>query len=151
VSDPVAYVRIAEGTKLPDITGYAPFRAIVVLDAAYSKEWQTLVSEWLVASGCLYMMAWGENCSSWDDSVDWANIEAFNYEDIPEESFVMTTWHEKEPLIGAFWFARFCAHDPYDLIEHSLIVHVGTSNREAEFLSLYEQAETWDDQQEGLG
>ena len=146
MSDPVVYLRIVEGEPLPDITGHAPFRAVVVLDAPYSAEWQTAVSEWLVASGCLYMMAWGENCSSWDDSVDWANIEAFNHEDIPEESFVMTTWHEKEPLIGVFWFARFCAHDPYDLIRCSLIVHVGTVDRKREFLALYEQAEAWDDE-----
>jgi hypothetical protein len=59
----------------------------------------------------------------------------------------MTTWHEKEPLIGVFWFARLCAHDPCDLIRHSLIVHVGTVDREREFLALYEQAETWDDEE----
>ncbi len=145
MSDPVAYVRIAEGESLPDISSHAPFRVVVVIDGPYSIEWQGKVSDWLVASGCLYMMAWGEGCSSWDDSVDYANMEAFDYGDIPEDRFVMTTWHEREPLIGVFWFSRFCAHDPFDLIEYSLIVHIGETDREAEFLALYEQAETWVD------
>src|SRR5205085_10605757 len=62
VSDPVAYVRIAEGEPLPDISEYAPYRAVVVIDATHSDEWQNEVSKWLVDTGCLYMMAWGENC-----------------------------------------------------------------------------------------
>ena len=75
------YVRIFPGADLPDITHHAPFKAVVVLEAEYSNDWQNSVSEWLVASGCLYMMAWGPNCSTWDDSVDWANMDGHpNYE-----------------------------------------------------------------------
>ena len=142
MSDTPIYVRIAESEPLPDISAYAPFRAVVVLDGPYSPNWQNKASNWLVESGCLYMMAWGEGCSSWDDSVDWAHIAKYP-DGAPEADFVMTTWHEGEPLIGVFWFARFCAHDPYDLIEHSLIVHIGEKDREADFLALFEQAEIW--------
>lgn len=147
MSDPVAYVRIAEGEPLPDVSGYAPYRAVVVLDATYSDEWQNEASRWLVDNGCLYMMAWGENCSSWDDSVDWAQIDKYP-SGVPDADFVMTTWHEKQPLIEVFWFARFCAQDPYGRIEHSLIVHVGRTDREAELLALFEQAEDWVDPEE---
>ena len=142
MSDPVTYLRIAEESPLPDIRPYSPFRAVVVLDAAYTDDWQNKVSCWLVDSGCLYMMAWGDGCSSWDDSVDWAQIDKYP-DGAPEAEFVMTTWHENETLIGVFSFAQSCAQDPFDLIKHSLIVHVGATDRESELLALYAQAAAW--------
>ncbi|MDQ8755172.1 hypothetical protein RCO27_02915 [Sphingosinicella sp. LHD-64] len=141
------YVRISEASGLPEISEYRPFRAVVVLDADYSDSWQDEVSRWLVDAGCLYMMAWGPNCGSWDDSVDYAQIQKYPDEP-PQADFVMTTWHERETLEEVFWFARFCAHDPYDLIENSLIVHVGTVDRATEFMALYAQAETIVDQED---
>ncbi len=147
VGDRPVYLRIWDGEPLPDISGYAPFRAVLILEAGYSAEWQNQVSDWLVTSGCLYMMAWGHDCSCWDDSVDWA-MQAMWPDEAPDEAFVMTTWHEEETLESVFWFSRFCAHDPYDLIEHSLIVHVGKTGREADFLALYAQAETLADREE---
>ena len=137
MSDPVAYVRIAEGEPLPDITAHAPFRAVVVIDAPYSQDWQKEVSDWLVASGCLYMMAWGEDCSSWDDSVDYANLDAFSYGKIPDESFVMTTWHERQTLIDVFWEAQFAAEHGDVLLKSSVIVHIGAVDRREEFLELW--------------
>jgi len=100
------YLHIKPETALPDIGALAPFRAVVIVEAVVSPEWQSLVSDWLVRSGCLYMMAWGTNCSSWDDSVDMANVQQFDCGEIPEDGFVMTTWHEKEPLGEVFWFAK---------------------------------------------
>ena len=78
---------------------------MVILEGDYGADWQDEVSRWLVDSGCLYMMAWGPRCSSWDDSVDWANIGSFGDEEIPDAAFVMTTWHDDEPLDEVFWFA----------------------------------------------
>jgi hypothetical protein len=46
------------------------------------------------------MMAWGRECSSWDDSVDWANIDKFGDSPIPDDECVVTTWHEDEPAKG---------------------------------------------------
>lgn len=147
MSEQPVYVRISEKAALPAVDGYRPFRAVVVLDAAYSDTWQDEVSRWLVDSGCLYMMAWGPECSSWDDSVDYAQIQKYP-DGAPEPDYVMTTWHDKETLESVFWFSRFCAFDPYDLIKHSLIVHVGETDREAEFLALYAQAETFVDSED---
>jgi hypothetical protein len=81
----------------------APFKVIVVLETSYSSEWQKEVSNWLVKSGCRYMMTWGPNCISWDDSVDWADLEARDFAD-DDSRFVMTTWHEKDSLESVFWF-----------------------------------------------
>jgi hypothetical protein len=141
-ADPVTYVRISEPEELPSIEHYRPFRAVVVLEGTYTDEWQDKVSGWLIDSGCLYMMAWGPNCSSWDDSVDYAQTQKYLPDEAPDEEFVMTTWHNDESLEDVLWFAQFCAHDPYDMIKHTLLLHVGDTDREIEFRALFERSKT---------
>lgn len=86
------------------------------------------------------MLAWGAGCSQWDDSVDMANLEVFDYGDIPEESDAMTTWHADEPLAECMWFAKNCAMHPLVEIERTIIVHIGTQAREKELLAAYAEA-----------
>jgi hypothetical protein len=136
------YVRIAPSDPLPDISSEAPFRAVIVLDAEYSPEWQNVASDWLVEAGCLYMMAWGPNCSTWGDSMDWSNVLAFQNQEIPDEKFVMTTWHSDESLESVFWFAGAAAHHPDVELNETILIHVGQTDREVEFLNLYERAKT---------
>ena len=116
-----------------------PFRVVVVVAEKVNEDWREQVSRWLVASGCLYMMAWGDECSRWDDSVDHANLEEFDYGDIPEERFVMTTWHERESLAEVFWFAEHCAcHPTIELA--TVILDIAATPRESELLALYTDA-----------
>jgi len=150
-TDPVVYVRISEREELPLIGQYRPFRAVVVLDGDYTGDWQDKVSRWLVDSGCLYMMAWGPNCSSWDDSVDYAQIQKYLPGEPADEDFVLTTWHDDESLEDVFWFAQFCAHDPYDMINHTLIAHIGDTDRETEFRTLFEQSKTLPEREDEIG
>jgi hypothetical protein len=143
------YLQLDPNGALPDVSALAPFKAVVVLNATYSTDWQDQVSEWLVRSGCLYMMAWGPNCTTWDDSVDWANMhEHPNYE-IPDDKFVMTTWHDDESLEEVFWYAQFNANFSYNDLEivNALIVDISQKDREAEMLAAFEQAESWADRQ----
>jgi hypothetical protein len=86
------------------------------------------------------MMAWGKECSTWDNSVDYANIAEFNYGDIPEENFVMTTWHEDEPLKEVFWFAKHNAFHPVVELPNILILHISSYNKENELLLEYANA-----------
>lgn len=141
------YVRISEQEDLPTIDEGRPFRAVVILDDEYGAEWQDKVSHWLVHSGCLYMMAWGPECSSWDDSVDYAQREKYP-DGARDRQFVMTTWHADETLESVFWFCQFCAFDPYDMISNTLIVHVGRLDRRDELLELFERARTLADREE---
>jgi hypothetical protein len=141
---PPHYVRICEGLPFADVSGWAPFLAIVVLDASYSPDWQNVASEWLVDSGCLYMMAWGPNCSSWDDSVDWVNIERFEGRDIPDASFVMTTWHDREPIEEVFWFAGHAANHWEVELRNTLIVDVSESDRATEMIARFNAAKAED-------
>ncbi|WP_426176852.1 DUF7684 family protein [Massilia sp. TWR1-2-2] len=94
----------------------------------------------MVSSGCLYMMAWGRECSSWDDSVDWANIDKFGDSPIPDDEFVVTTWHEDEPLKEVFWFSKTLAvHSSVDIVQ-TVVLDISVTSREHELLSLYESA-----------
>ena len=124
------YVQICPGRPLPSIAQFAPFRAVIVLNTEYDRAWQDEVSDWLVASGCLYVMAWGPDCSNWDDSVDWANLTA-NASEIPDAKFIMTTWHDDDTLEDTFWYAEFNARFSYDDVELHEAVIVDVSQRTA--------------------
>ena len=123
------YLQLQNNDLLPNIDSLNPFKCVVVIEALVSQEWQAEVSEWLVNSGCLFMLAWGNNCSSWDDSVDVANLERFEYQEIPAESFVMTTWHEQESLSEVFEFCKKFAMHEVEKLENTLILHISTENK----------------------
>ena len=127
------YLHLKPGDFPPRLEGVAPFKAVVVVDSEVTPEWRSQVSDWLVQSGCLYMMAWGQNCGEWDTSVDLANMAMFDYGEIPDDKFVMTTWHENESLQQTFWFSEMCAWDPYLELE-TYIVHIAPESRATELL-----------------
>lgn len=113
---------------------------ILALELAAESAWQARISDWLISVGCLYMMAWGAGCSTWDDSVDHANAEAFGFGDIPEDDDAMTTWHENESLSEVMWFAKNCAMHPTIELSRTLLIHVSHSPAEQELLALYANA-----------
>lgn len=134
-----SYIHLPPDSVPPEIrTG--PSKFVVVVEAEVSGDWQQRVSDWIVASGCLYMMAWGRKCSSWDDSVDWANIDQCGARPIPQSEFVVTTWHDDEPLAEVLWFAKTVAkHTCIDLV-NTVILDISTASRRDELLRLYEAA-----------
>ena len=140
MSEPVAYLHLKPGSDLPERSGFEPVRMLVVVEAQVSPEWQTALSNWIVKSGCLYMMAWGVECGSWDDSVDMANLEEFEFGDIPEDRFVMTTWHADEPLAEVFWFSKNCAFHPTVEVRHTVLLHIAAESKEHELLAAYAEA-----------
>jgi|SRR5690348_1531481 hypothetical protein len=137
--DSVAYPHL-EPEAIPGPLGFRPFKAVVAVEADVSPQWQSLVSVWLIQSGCLYMMAWGRGCSSWDDSVDLSNVEAFDFADIPDDQFVMTTWHSDESLAEVFWFSKYTASHPTVELDKTLLLHISAESREQEFLRSYDEA-----------
>ena len=67
---------------------------IINNDDAISPDDQCALSLALVRAGCRYAVCVGHNCSTWDDSVDYANIEVDP--ELTKERFVMTSWHEND-------------------------------------------------------
>ncbi len=140
MSRPVIYCHLSPGEKLPDISAPLASRMVVVVEAEVSPKWRVLVSDWIAKSGCLYMMAWGRDCSLWDDSVDMANIEAFDFGEIPEDKFIMTTWHDDEPLSEVFWYAKNNAPHSFVELEGTVLLHISAERRERELLDAYAAA-----------
>lgn len=134
------YISLSPDTPLPDLSGANPFKAIVIVEDEVTDAWRAQVSDWLVEKGCLYMMACGRDPSRWDDAVDRANLEAFDFGDIPDDKFVLTTWHDKETLDDVFWFATSSARHPVVKLNRVVIVHIGQKHRREEILDLYKVA-----------
>lgn len=64
MSQSVTYIHLQPETTPPDIPDLIPNQFIVIIEAEVSPEWRSIISDWIVQSGCLYMMAWGINCSA---------------------------------------------------------------------------------------
>jgi hypothetical protein len=140
--DAPTYLHIRPGEGPPHLESVGAFKAVLVIEDHVASEWQATISDWLVRSGCRYMMAWGRNCSSWDDSVDLANLKMFDYGQIPEDDFVMTTWHADEPLEEAFWYSVHAAmHASLDL-RKTYIIHIAPSARESELMKTFRDAQS---------
>ncbi len=92
------YFSIQIGQAPPEIRGDAPFRCILAVNGKADDAWRGTISEWLVSAGCLYLMVWGEDAEVWHDAVDKAHLQEFDYGDVPDNRFVMTTWHDNESL-----------------------------------------------------
>lgn len=137
----ISYLHLRPEQDPPSLGDRRSFRAVIVLAQATSAEWRDAVSRWLVESGCLYMMAWGEGSSAWDDSVDLANLETFGFGEIPEDRVVMTTWHDNETLSEAFGFSYRCAHHPTVALNDTIIVDVGPRDRRVELIKMLEEAQ----------
>jgi hypothetical protein len=139
VSDAIIYLHLEPESTLPDMHN-EPTRTVVIIEANVSPVWQEMVSNWIVRSGCLYMMAWGIECSSWDDSVDWANIDKYGEGPIPDDGFVATTWHSDETLANVFWFSKNCATHPVVDLKRTMILDISNESRKVQLLKAYDVA-----------
>lgn len=133
----IKYFQVKPNSEPPLVVGLKPFRAVIISEDSVLVDWQETICDWLVSSGCLYMSAWGVDCSSWDDAVDNSNIKKFGLKEIPEKELVITTWHDKVPLTEAFYFAKYNATHPVANIENTLLIHVSKTNKEQELLNEY--------------
>ena len=53
----------------------------------------------------------------------------------------MTTWHDKEPLSEAMWFAGNCAEHPDVELSETVILHVVAVAQESMILRVYRQSQ----------
>jgi hypothetical protein len=85
----LTYIHLKPNCGLPKLVR-SSYRVLLVAEAAASDLWQECVAQWLVEAGCLYFMAWGNDCEGWHDCVDDANLKAFSCDDIPDEALIVT-------------------------------------------------------------
>ncbi|MFT7771873.1 hypothetical protein [Roseateles sp.] len=136
----VVYQHVKPNAGLPDWRAERPFRCVTIVHEDVRPDWREAVGRWLVDSGCLYAMAWGAGCSHWENAVDEANLRNFDYGEIPQDRFVMTTCHEDEPLSKAFWFAREVAWHPAVELHGILLLHIAPGASEVEMLASFANA-----------
>lgn len=132
------YFHLEPGGALPDFPGGSPVRVLVIARQPTEAAWKFEVCKRLYAAGSRYLSAWGEDSSAWDDEADDANLEVFDYGEIPDDRLQMSSWHAKEPLSEAAWFVRYTARHPDVELERTFLVDVGPANRRAEVLALWD-------------
>jgi hypothetical protein len=67
-------------------------------------------------------------------------LEKFAYGDIPDDGFVMTTWHDKDTLQDVFWFCEHTAHHPTVDLKRIILVHVSLNDQKSRLLGEYQDA-----------
>jgi hypothetical protein len=136
----VDYLHLPSGSPPPASEQTKPYRAVVVVEQILSPDWRNAVSDWLVQSGCCYMMAWGQSCADWDDSVDWASLVKHDYDIKSDDDLIMTTWHEDDSLDEVFWFAKTSAEHPTIKVDRTLIIDINESTRRDLMIDRFQKA-----------
>lgn len=135
------YQLVQSDVPIPFPSSLGKHRCLVLAERTVSNEYRDEVSRLLVDNGCLFAMAWGKDCSHWDDSIDNANIAKFFPGDIPVDQFVMTTWHETDTLEEVIRFAKFVAVNSHadEPLNHLLVLDFATEDRADLIREIYEQ------------
>jgi hypothetical protein len=123
------YLHLQPGSAFPEITHLQPFKTILLAEAVAGEDWQAACSAWLVRSGCRYCMAWGIDCSGWEDAVDFASLDAAHFAKVDDEQFVVTTSHQDESVEDVFWFAKNGAVHPALELNNTLLLHIAPQPR----------------------
>jgi hypothetical protein len=136
----LTYLQLPPGGEAPDLDHLSPFLAILLAEEEVDELWQAEISRRLVAAGCRYLLAWGKDCEAWHDMVEDAALEAFDYEEVPDEHAVIATWHEDEDLEEVFWFAKHRAAHPSHTFKTTVILDIGARQRKEEIEQAYADA-----------
>lgn len=139
--DTPTYLHLKPGAAPPCLEG-AAFKAVLISEVEASSEWMGQISDWLVRSGCRYLMAWGVQCGDWHDDVDVTNLMRFDFGDVPDDDHIMTTWHEDEPLKEVFWFCEHVAAHMTVELSRTYLMHVSETERSADVLRAFVEAQS---------
>ena len=94
---------------------------LVAVDVDVTPDEQAELSEQFVRAGCRYAVCFGPDSSSWDDSIDMVGV--LDEIDGREAPFVMTTWHDDEPLVETVEYLDTCTRYD-DWVASELVVVV---------------------------
>ena len=119
------------------------YKCLLLIERSVAETLRNEVGLMLVDTGCAYAMAWGLDCSLWEDSIDWANIEQFKDCRIPDDRFVITTSHDTETIQDVLWFAKVCAAVSYtnEPLDDLLVLDFSLENRAESIQAAYDRAD----------
>jgi hypothetical protein len=136
----IRYLHLTPDSDLPALEGLSQSKVVLVIEAEVAEMTMWETSRTLVASGCLYALAWGDQCEAWREAIEDASLEASDYDDVPAERQVISTAHEDEELSEAFWFAKHRAVHPAHELRDTLILHIAATPRRDEIEAEYREA-----------
>ena len=128
------YLLLTSPYELADVAATDPHKTIVLVEDEVGQEARARICAQLVTTGCRYAMTWGNDCRAWQDAINLANLQAFGFDDIPDDQLIITTSHPDEALADVFWFAKYTAMHPCHALTHIQLLHIGSENREKELL-----------------
>ena len=144
-AEELLYIHLPAGSALPSLDA-KPCRVVIIAEQHVPVEWQSSVAKWVIEKRCLFMMAWGLDCEIWHDAVDWAAHDLHGYEDVADDDFVMTSWHENEPLSEALFFCRCVAFHPTASLDRAILLHIAEVPRREEILRCYDKSTDIEDE-----
>ena len=108
----------------------APFQEdyallLVISTGSITKEQRERIASDVVTSRCQYALTYGNDCQAWHDAIDLAGVDAGG----PEDRFLMTTWHDDEPIedvVDFLWWNT--SYDCFEAVRLA-IVHIGSDAR----------------------
>ncbi|HWW11539.1 MAG TPA: hypothetical protein VN018_03410 [Brevundimonas sp.] len=136
----IRYLHLPAGSEPPVIGQDGPFKAVLVIEQDAEEAWRDRIGDWLITSGCLYMMAWGQQAVEWHDSVDWALLTIHDFNEVPDDEHVMTTWHDDESLAEVFRFAGHAAWHATVSLDEIWIIDISENERKRLMLEDYAAA-----------
>ncbi len=102
---------------------------LAIGDESISVDEQAARSEQFVRSGCRYAVCFGRVGSSWEDSIDMVGV--MDEVDGRPSSFVLTTWHDNEPIEDTVeFFAEYTRFDDWTTEEYVVVVVGGSAQFE---------------------
>ena len=108
------HLLVERAKGLPTWTFHSPYLAVLWIFEGVTGRWQKNVSEWLIDTGCLYVLAWkgGVGGHSWIESVDEARKNVVAPGHIAESHSVVTACYEYVALGAVLKFAENDAVHP---------------------------------------
>jgi hypothetical protein len=96
-------LEIPDAAKLPDFRLSSPrFVCLLLWDAEkVPDKILAQAANWLLNKGAVYFCCWGSDCERVHDAIDSVNISR----NPSCDRVLMTTWHSREPLSEAVYFA----------------------------------------------
>ena len=131
------YIQLTINSEPPDISGCAPFKAILVIENQVSEQQKEQICEWLVNMGGLYIIICSSETQSWKNSIRQANLSQLDIKAMSPDNFVMISEHKDEQIRYVFWHAKKHAKHTHVNLINTVVVHVSDVNRGIAFSSIF--------------
>ena len=84
------------------------------------------ISNDLIEANCRFAVCAGSDCSNRDDSIDMAYISSDENYDPPDETMVMTSWHDNETVNDIMFFGLNITNFDYHDFKKYVVLFIGT-------------------------